>query len=75
TLLIDLPEAGRIEVRVTDVLGREVLVLLQSGMSAGTAQPVVLDASELPSGVYVYRVLLMGATESHSGVGLMTLHK
>lgn len=48
-----IPEAGLVELKVYDVLGREVMTLLNREMTAG-AHKVELNASRLSSGVYFY---------------------
>jgi len=51
----DLPESGAVHLAVYDVLGRQVQLLVDRAMEAGTHQ-VVFDASDLPSGTYLYRL-------------------
>jgi len=50
-----LAEAGMVKVTVHDLAGREVAVLADRMMSAGTHQ-VSFDASNLASGIYLYRL-------------------
>lgn len=50
-----VPESGFVRVAVYDALGREVSVLREGVISAGRHE-VVFAASDLPSGVYVYRL-------------------
>jgi hypothetical protein len=50
-----LPVDGGASLKVFDLLGREVAVLVDGPMSAGT-HTVSFDASELSSGVYIYRL-------------------
>ncbi|MFT5517161.1 MAG: VCBS repeat-containing protein, partial [Rhodothermales bacterium] len=71
----DLPEAAEVEVRVTDLLGREVLAVPLQSMSAGTNLAIPLDATELASGIYIYRVEAHAANEHYVAVGTMTLIK
>jgi hypothetical protein len=56
--------------KVYDVLGREVAVLIDGQMAGGSHQ-VTLDASALAGGVYVYRLQVDGAVLSRK----MTLLK
>lgn len=56
--------------KVYDVLGREVAVLIDGQMAAGSHQ-VTLDASSLSGGVYVYRLQVDGTVMSRK----MTLLK
>jgi hypothetical protein len=55
TLAFDLPEAAEVSVALYDVMGRQVLTLPGSALSAGTNQQVDLDASSLAAGVYFFR--------------------
>ncbi|MEM0961971.1 MAG: T9SS type A sorting domain-containing protein [Bacteroidota bacterium] len=56
---VTLAEAGIARVAVTDLLGREVAVLADGPLAAGTTR-LDLDASALPAGVYVARVVTGG---------------
>lgn len=51
----DLPTAGRVSLKVFDVLGQEVAVLLDGYQGVGIHE-VHFDASHLPSGTYLYRL-------------------
>jgi alpha-amylase len=55
TVSFDLPEAGPVAVRVFDALGREVAVLSDEVMPAGT-HTLDWDAADLPRGVYTFTV-------------------
>jgi hypothetical protein len=50
-----IKKAGKVEIRVYDVLGREVMTLVNEEMTPGkyTAN---FDASDLASGIYIYRI-------------------
>ncbi|MDD5088462.1 MAG: T9SS type A sorting domain-containing protein, partial [bacterium] len=50
-----LPHAARAKLAVYDLLGREVTVLADESLAAGV-HSVSFDASDLPSGVYFYRL-------------------
>ena len=56
TISFTLPEAVQTRVAVFDMLGREVALLADSRLDAG-AHEVRFDASDLPSGVYVVRMV------------------
>ncbi len=56
-----VPTADRAKLALYDVLGREVAVLAEGPMEAGTHTATV-DTSLLPSGVYVYRLASKGGT-------------
>ncbi|MCB0259741.1 MAG: T9SS type A sorting domain-containing protein, partial [Calditrichaeota bacterium] len=55
TIAFDLPESGKVKLTVFDVLGREVKTLLNGRRNAGSYE-VSFDASDLASGVYIYRL-------------------
>ena len=55
TITYELPRAFQVTLTVFDILGREVSVLVNERREAGVYE-VKLDASELASGVYLYRL-------------------
>ncbi|MGD8778744.1 MAG: T9SS type A sorting domain-containing protein [Ignavibacteria bacterium] len=50
-----LPQSGNVSLKVFNILGQEVATLVKEQMNAGTYK-VDFDASNLTSGVYVYRL-------------------
>lgn len=50
-----LKDAGRVSIKVYDILGSEVATLVNETKPAGTYE-VEFNASQLPSGVYIYRM-------------------
>ncbi|MFA3783586.1 T9SS type A sorting domain-containing protein [Melioribacteraceae bacterium 4301-Me] len=52
-----LPEASYVTLKVYDVLGREIAVLVDENKPAGRYE-IQFDASELPSGIYFYRIAI-----------------
>lgn len=58
-----LSVAGQTSLKVYDLLGREVAVLIDGMMSAGS-HSVTFDASALTSGLYMYRIVSEGASAS-----------
>lgn len=50
-----IPEAGKVELKVFDILGREIAELVNSEIAAGTHE-VKFDGSNLSSGIYFYRL-------------------
>lgn len=51
-----LPEPGEVRLDVFDILGRQIVTLVNSRMSSGQ-HTVNFDASGLPVGVYIYRII------------------
>ena len=54
-ILFNLPEAGNVTLKVYNMLGQEVATLVNERMSSGV-QTVMFDASNLASGMYIYRL-------------------
>ena len=57
-----LAEAAHVSLRVYDLLGREVSVLVEGPLSAGVHE-VVFEASHLPTGVYLIRMEAAGMVQ------------
>lgn len=55
TFQFQIPFSGLVSIKVFDILGREIVVLMNGVKSAGIYQ-VTWNASTLPSGIYFYRV-------------------
>lgn len=55
TIAFELPEPGMVRLELYNLLGQRVAVIGEGLFEAGRHQ-VVLDASQLPSGVYLYRL-------------------
>jgi photosystem II stability/assembly factor-like uncharacterized protein len=58
-----LPLSGNVELKVYDVLGKEVAEIVNSYMTAGVHN-ISFDASSLASGVYIYKLTSGSFTES-----------
>jgi hypothetical protein len=71
TIRFDVSVSGNVSLKVYDVLGREVAVLADEYLRAGSYERV-FDGSELPSGVYIYSLNVDG---KQMGVRRMTLVK
>lgn len=56
TILFELPVKQNVLLEVYDVLGNQIKVLINEKMEAGRHK-VVADFSNLPSGVYIYRII------------------
>jgi len=55
TIAFNIKEAGRVKLKVFDILGKEVVTLVDENKNGGT-HTVVFDGSRLPSGVYFYEL-------------------
>jgi len=55
TIQFSLPETEMVNLKVFNVIGEEVAELINKEMDAGY-QSIVFDASNLPSGLYIYRL-------------------
>jgi photosystem II stability/assembly factor-like uncharacterized protein len=58
-----LPISGNVELKIYDLLGREVATLVNTFVNAGTHM-VPFDASALASGVYIYKINAGSFTDS-----------
>jgi hypothetical protein len=70
TIPFELEHPQHVDVTLYDALGRQISVLASGILSAGQHE-VTVDASELPSGSYIYRV----KTEAGVASRLMTIVK
>ncbi|MBN2414682.1 right-handed parallel beta-helix repeat-containing protein [bacterium] len=61
TLEFDVAEPCRVTLKLFDLLGRELLTLVDEQMEPGAYQ-AVLRAERLPSGTYIYRITMGGFT-------------
>jgi len=55
TISFALPQKEHVELRIYDMLGREIATLVSKDLNAGRHE-VVFDAGNLSSGVYFYRI-------------------
>lgn len=60
-ITFDLPSAGQVRITIYDLTGRTVKTLVDNSFSAGRHQ-IKFDASQLSSGVYLYRLETPGMT-------------
>ncbi len=75
TVVFDLPEDGQIRISVYDMLGKRVMTLPARAMAAGRQRQIVLDASALASGMYLYRIEAATPSGTHVGTGKLILLK
>ena len=71
----DLPETAQVRVQIVDMLGREVMSLPAQEFEAGANRSVEINAMNLASGTYLYRMIATGAENRHVKTGRMTLVK
>ncbi|MCY4000320.1 MAG: T9SS type A sorting domain-containing protein, partial [Bacteroidetes bacterium] len=71
----DLPESAQVSLQVVDMLGREVMALPAQDFEAGSNRSIELNATNLASGTYLYRMIANGAESRYVKTGRMTLVK
>jgi hypothetical protein len=75
TIQIDLPQSALVAVSVLDILGREVVSIPAQRLQAGANHAIRVEASGLPSGIYLYRVTARTTNSLAVKTGTMTLLK
>ncbi len=55
TITFALPAAGKVNLKIFNILGQEVMTVIDQQLPAGNHE-IEVDASALPSGVYFYRL-------------------
>ena len=75
TISFDLPQTAEVSIQIIDMLGRSVMTLPAKQMEAGAKRTVEVDASNLASGAYLYRLVAKTATETMVKTGRMMLIK
>jgi len=58
----DLPKSGYTVLKIYDIMGRDVKILVEKNLQQGSYE-VIFDGSNLPSGVYFYKISLDNYTE------------
>ena len=71
----DLPMAAQVSLQIVDMLGREVMTLPAKEFEAGSNRSIELNAVNLASGTYLYRMIATGAESRYVKTGRMTLVK
>ena len=69
SITFDLVESGSVSLKVFDIMGREVAVLVNGSRDAGR-HTVAFDATSLPSALYIYTLSVNGF-EAHQKMLLM----
>jgi hypothetical protein len=75
TIVFDLPEDAEVAVDVFDMLGRRVLTIPSTRISAGASREQAIDAGALASGNYVYVVTARLSESVSRGSSQFTLIK
>ena len=71
----DLPESAQVSLQIVDMLGRQVMTLPAQQVEAGANRTLELNATNLASGHYLYRIIATGAESRYVKTGRMTLVK
>jgi hypothetical protein len=75
TIAMDLPESAKVSVTVFDVLGRRVMTLSEQTLYAGSGVTLPLDATQLASGMYIYRLRAEMTSRTVTKIGRMIVAK
>ncbi|WP_456430184.1 T9SS type A sorting domain-containing protein [Rhodocaloribacter sp.] len=75
TIQFDLPETAEVTIQVIDMLGRQVLTVPRQTMEAGAKRTVRINAINLASGTYLYRLTAIAPNQTWVSTGTMTLIK
>ena len=68
-LQFDLPSSARVTVEVIDMLGRRVLTVPPVELTAGWGKQIEVDGQSLPSGHYLYRLVMYSETVNSTQTG------
>ena len=68
-LQFDLPSSARVTVEVIDMLGRRVLTVPPVELTAGWGKQIEVDGQSLPSGHYLYRIMMSSETGNSTQTG------
>lgn len=75
TIQFGLPEDAQVSLEVYDLLGRNVMQISGQSFKAGAGHQLQVDASSLPSGLYVYQLIAQSRSNRYIKGGKMTLLK
>jgi hypothetical protein len=67
TIPFDLPNQGKVALKVYDLLGRSIFTLLDENLAAGHHE-IKFDGSQLASGIYFYRLEFNGQIKNRQMV-------
>ncbi len=74
-IVFDLDSPSNVSIEVYSIIGQKVMSIPSQRMSSGSNQSVLLDASGLSSGMYIYRVTARTVNNTFVNTGRMTLIK
>ena len=74
-IVFDLDSPSNVSVDVYSVIGQKVMSIPAQRMSSGLNQSILLDATGLSSGMYIYRVTASTVNNTFVNTGRMTLIK
>jgi len=63
TIRYQLPKESKVNIKIYDILGEQVMELVNETKQAGVYE-VEFNAQNLPSGTYIYRIITEGFTET-----------
>ena len=75
TIQFNLPETADIEIQIFDMLGRRVMAIPAQSIAAGANRSIQINASNLASGSYLYRVIARMDSKTQVKQGRMLLLK
>ncbi|NND70633.1 MAG: T9SS type A sorting domain-containing protein [Rhodothermales bacterium] len=75
SIVFNLPFSADVSVEVVDILGRTVATAEPRFLQAGDGQSILISGDGLRSGMYIYRVKALSATDELLRTGVMTLLK
>ncbi len=55
-IIYDLPKDDYVKIKVYDILGREIVTLVNAFQTAGKNYSVMFNGASVPSGIYFYRI-------------------
>jgi len=75
TIQFNLPESADVEIQIFDMLGRRVMAIPAQTIQAGANRSIQLNAGQLASGSYLYRVIARMDSKTQVQQGRMMLLK
>lgn len=75
TIVFDLSGPAQVDIQVYDLLGRRVMALPAEAFEAGASRRLSIDATDLASGIYLYRLTARTSAGPVMQTGRMTLIK